>query len=63
LIRKVERVLKALQPVSLPSGARPDHTSGGAGAGPYYGDPEVVAAINRRMSELGGGYQLTTARP
>lgn len=39
------------------------HTTGGAGAGPYYGDPEVVAAINQRMTELGGGYQLTHASP
>lgn len=39
------------------------HTTGGPGAGPYYGDPEVVAAINARMTELGGGYQLTHARP
>jgi len=39
------------------------HTTGGAGAGPYYGDPEVAAAINQRMTELGGGYQLTQASP
>ncbi len=39
------------------------HTTGGPGAGPYYGDPDVIAAINQRMTELGGGYQLTQARP
>ena len=39
------------------------HTTGGPGAGPYYGDPEVVAAINQRMTELGGGFQLVHARP
>jgi len=39
------------------------HTTGGAGSGPYYGDPEIVAAINQRLTELGGGYQLAHASP
>jgi hypothetical protein len=29
------------------------HTSGGAGAGPFYGDPEVQQAIRAAMKELG----------
>jgi len=29
------------------------HTTGGPGAGPFYGDPEVQAAVRKAMSELG----------
>ncbi len=38
------------------------HTFGGAGTGPFFSDPENFAAVNQAMQELGGGYQLSTAR-
>ena len=38
------------------------HTTGGPGAGPFFGNPEVAATINSLMSKLGGGHQLTYAR-
>ncbi len=38
------------------------HTSGGAGAGPFYSSADNVAAINEAMARLGGGHQLTLAR-
>ena len=37
------------------------HSTGGAGAGPFYSSPEVIASLNATMSELGGGYQLSIA--
>lgn len=30
------------------------HTTGGPGAGPFYGDPEVQAAIRNAIAEMGG---------
>ncbi len=37
------------------------HTTGGAGAGPFYGSPAVFSGVNEAMRKLGGGYQLSIA--
>jgi hypothetical protein len=37
------------------------HTSGGAGAGPFYGSPEVVATLRDIMKTLDPSYTLKTA--
>ena len=44
------------------------HTSGGAGAGPFYGSAEVQAGISAAIAQLavqfgGGDYSLGTVRP
>ncbi|MEP4078753.1 hypothetical protein [Haloferula sp.] len=36
------------------------HSSGGPGAGPFYGNPEVIAALRKTLSQLDPGYQLRT---
>ncbi|MFK7849482.1 MAG: hypothetical protein AB8D78_00765 [Akkermansiaceae bacterium] len=38
------------------------HTTGGAGAGPYYGDPGVQAGVRAAIKKLGGGQRIRTVR-
>lgn len=35
------------------------HTTGGPGAGPFYGSPAVQAGVNAAMGKLGGGHRLS----
>lgn len=35
------------------------HTTGGPGAGPFFGSPSVQAGVNAAMAKLGGGHQLS----
>ncbi len=37
------------------------HTTGGPGAGPFYGSPAVFSGVNEAMRKLGGGHQLSLA--
>ena len=36
------------------------HTTGGAGAGPYYGDPTVQASVRAAVKKLDSSYQIRT---
>lgn len=36
------------------------HTTGGPGAGPFFGDPEIQSAIRSAVAMLGGGHRIRT---